>query len=720
MRFKIIKPILLAVVAGPLLGIVHAQQPDLVIASFEGATYDNWAVHGTAFGPGPARGTLPNQMSVDGFQGTGLVNSFRGGDDTTGILTSPEFTIERPFLQFLIGGGGWDERTCLNLSVAGKVVRTATGPNTRSGGSERLTAQQWDVRAFQGRKARLEIIDRATGTWGHINVDQIVQTERGVPELLAPQDAERTLRIEKRYVHLPIKNAAQPRPMTVLVDGKVEREFNIELADGVPDWWATLDVASFKGKPMTLKVARLPATSQGLDSVAQSDARKDLDSLYNELRRPQFHFTARHGWLNDPNGLVFYQGEYHLFYQHNPYGWNWGNMHWGHAVSTNLIHWRELPIALYPDQHGTMYSGSAVVDWKNSAGFQTGSEPALVAMFTAAGRPFTQGLAFSNDRGRTWTKYEKNPVLGHIMHENRDPKVFWYAPEKKWVMALYLDRDEFALFSSRDLKQWEKLSDVKIPGDGECPEFFELPVDGEAKNPRWIFYGANGRYLIGRFDGRKFTPESGAFELQHGNCWYASQTFNDAPDGRRLLIPWGRMTERDVPFHQGMPFNQMMGLPVELTLKTTAEGLRLRPAPVRELEILRGKSHVIAAQKIAPGQNPLADVKGELFDITAEITLGDASEISFQLRGVPVVYDVKQQELACSRRTAQLKPVNGKIQLRLLVDRTSIDIFGNEGEAYLPIGLTLAPDNRNLELTAKGGSATINSLQVFELRSAWK
>ncbi|HWQ91869.1 MAG TPA: glycoside hydrolase family 32 protein, partial [Clostridia bacterium] len=296
-----------------------------------------------------------------------------------------------------------------------------------------------------------------------------------------------------------------------------------------------------------------------------------------EPLRPQFHFTSRRGWLNDPNGLVFYKGEYHLFYQHNPYGWGWGNMHWGHAVSPDLVHWKELPIALYPDEHGTMFSGSAVVDWNNTAGFQSGSEKPLVAMFTAAGKPFTQGLAFSNDRGRTWTKYENNPVLPHIVAENRDPKVIWHAPEQKWVMALYLDESDYALFASKDLKRWEKLSDVRIPGDSECPEFFEMPVEGREGETRWVFYGASGRHLVGKFDGTTFKPEGGPQELQRGNCWYASQTYSDIParDGRRILIPWGRMTAREVPFHQGMPFNQMMGLPVELTLRNTDDGLRL-------------------------------------------------------------------------------------------------------------------------------------------------
>jgi fructan beta-fructosidase len=709
-----------ATIIGLSLVCASAQAQNLVVADFEYGDYGTWKMTGTAFGVGPARGTLPNQMTVSGFQGSGLVNSFRGGDEATGRLTSPPFKIERKYLQFLIGGGGWENQTCVNLLLDGKVVRSATGPNTASGGSERLDQAQWDVTELLGKTITLEIVDEATGTWGHINVDHIVQSDQRLDVPIVLKNVTRDILAGRDFLNFPIKNGAPRKRVTLFVDGKELHGLDVELADGAPDWWAHFDAVPYRGKTLTVKVDKLADTSKGLSSITQTAELKEARDLYRETRRPQVHFTSRRGWLNDPNGLVYYQGEYHLFYQHNPYGWNWGNMHWGHAVSKDLVHWKELPIALYPDQHGTMYSGSAVVDWNNTAGFQTGDEPALVAMFTAAGKPFTQGLAFSNDRGRTWTKHEKNPVLGHIVHENRDPKVFWYAPEKKWVMALYLNHNDFALFSSLNLKQWEKMSDLKLPDDIECPELFELPVDGSRDNTRWIFYGAHGRYLVGQFDGQKFTAESGPHRMQQGNCWYASQTFNDVPHGRRILMPWGRMLERDVPFHQGMSFNQMMGLPVELTLKNTDEGLRLRAVPVRELETLRGKSHQIAAQNIAPGQNPLANVKGELFDIIAEITPGDAEEISIQLRGVPVVYDVRKQELTCAQRTARLKPVAGKIQLRMLVDRTSIDIFGNEGEAYLPIGIALVPANRNLELAVKGGSATISLLEVFELDSAWK
>ena len=533
------------------------------------------------------------------------------------------------------------------------------------------------------------------------------------PALLT--NATREVTLEKRYLNLPVKNGAPQRRMRLLVQGQPLREFDIELADAEPDWWAFMDIAPFKGKRATLTADRLPENSAALRAIDQSDEIKHSATLYREKLRPQFHFSARRGWNNDPNGLVFYQGEYHLFFQHNPYGWSWGNMHWGHAVSPDLVHWQELPVALYPDEHGTMFSGSAVVDWDNTASFQTGAEKALVCIFTAAGKPFTQGLAFSNDRGRTWTKYERNPVLPHVVAEDRDPKVIWYAPERKWVMALYLEQSDYALFSSKDLKHWERMSGVTIPGTSECPEFFELALDGNPRNTRWVFYGGNGRYLVGRFDGRNFTAESGPHALQQGNCWYASQTYNDIParDGRRILIPWGTMA---MP---GMPFNQMMGLPVELTLRTTEDGPRLLAWPVRELASLRTKSHTLPPQPLNPGENPLAALKAELLDLTADLAPGDAAQLGFILRGVTVSYDARKREISCRDRRATLKPVDGRLRLRLLVDRTSLDIFGNDGLLYMPLGVIVPPDNLSLAIYAQGGRATIRSLEISELKSAW-
>ncbi len=703
--------------AGVLTGF--AQRPDILVEDFEGANYGDWKVTGTAFGNGPAHGTLPNQMPVDGFHGNGLVNSYNGGDGSTGTLTSTPFKIERKYLQFLIGGGGWDAKTYLDLLLDGKVVRTATGPNTQPGGSEHLQAAQWDVGDLTGKEVVLQIVDDATGGWGHISVDQIVQSDQRIDAPIMFFNVTREINIEKPYLNFPAKNGAPMRRVSVLVDGRPERAFDIELADGPPDWWAFLDATPFAGKTVEVKVDKLPENSKGLSSIDQSDDIKGSEDVYHEAQRPQFHFTSRRGWLNDPNGLVFYQGEYHLFYQHNPYGWNWGNMHWGHAVSTDLVHWKELPVALYPDGHGTMFSGSAVVDWNNTAGFQMGSEPALVAMFTAAGDPFTQEIAYSNDRGRKWTKYENNPVLGHIEADNRDPKVVWFAPENKWVMALYLDHNDYALFDSHDLKSWKKLSDVHLSGDGECPNFFQVPLDGDTNNMRWVFFGASGVYLVGKFDGQKFTPETWPQRIHNGNCWYAAQVYSDIPasDGRCILIPWGRLPDGGI--FRGTTFNQMMGLPVELTLRTTGNGESLEVNPARELKSLRRTAQTIEPQTLKPRDNPLAKIHGDLLEIEARLALGDAKENSFNLRGVPVVYDVATQRVSCMGNRATLVPKDGTISFNIFVDRAALDIFGGDGKLYMPMAQRLVPDNQNLELSCQGGDARIVSLTVHELESAW-
>ena len=695
-----------------------AQRPDIAVEDFEGSDYGAWAVRGNAFGSGPAHGTLPNQMPVEGFHGNGLINSYVGGDGSTGSLTSPPFQIERRYLQFLIGGGGWEGRTCMNLLLNGKVVRTANGPNTQPGGSERLQAAQWDVSEFVGKEVALQIVDDATGGWGHISVDHIVQSDERNEAPIMRFNVARSLDIERPYLNFPVKTGGPMRRVSVIINGETVRSFDIELADGQPDWWAFLDATPFVGKTVQISVNKMPENSAGLSSVDQSDEVKS-ENLYRESLRPQFHFTSRCGWLNDPNGLVFYQGEYHLFYQHNPYGWNWGNMHWGHAVSRDLVHWQELPVALYPDEHGTMFSGSAVVDWNNTAGFQKGAEPALVAMFTAAGNRFTQEIAYSNDRGRTWTKYEKNPVLGHIAAENRDPKVVWFAPQKKWVMALYLDHNDYALFSSRDLKGWQKLSDVNLPGDSECPNFFPVPLDGDAHNTRWVFFGANGIYLVGTFDGQKFVPETRPQRLQNGNCWYASQVYSGIPesDGRCILIPWGRLPDGEI--FRGMPFNQMMGLPVELTLHSTSSGATLAVNPVRELQSLRRAAHAIEPQALVPGNNPLAGIPGDLFEIEAEIAPGKAKEISLDVRGMPVVYDVVTQKISCLGNQTVLAPKNGEISLRLFVDRVTVDVFGGEGSLYMPMAEPVSREKKGLSLSCQGGDARIVSMKVYELKSAW-
>ncbi len=527
--------------------------------------------------------------------------------------------------------------------------------------------------------------------------------------------------VQSNFLNLPVKTGAPKRLATLSADGVVVREFEIEWAPDKPDFWVFVDLHKFRGRHASLFIA--PKADGASGAIKLTDQIEQNENDYRESLRPQFHFTSRRGWNNDPNGLVFYAGEYHLFYQHNPYGWNWGNMHWGHAISRDLVHWEELGDALFPDNMGTMFSGSAVIDETNSAGFGSGGEKPLVCVYTAAGgtsaasknQPFTQCLAFSLDRGRTFTKYSGNPVLAHIVGGNRDPKVFWHRPQKKWVMALYLDKSDYALFDSRDLKSWKRLSGVTIPGTSECPEFFELPVSGRAGQARWIFYGGNGRYLIGTFDGEKFSAESGPHELNFGNCFYASQTFNGIPaeDGRRIMIGWGRVS------FPGMPFNQMMDFPVELTLRAAEEGVRLLVNPIREIEKLRGNRKHYSAMTLNAGESRLQTEALETAEIIFELAPGDSSECGLIVRGVPIVYNSSERALVCLGKRAPLDLVNGMLALHLLIDRGSIEIFANGGRVYMPMGVILKPEERSLNVFSKGGRARLVSADVYPLKSIW-
>jgi fructan beta-fructosidase len=698
-----------AAAIGWLTAAAAAQRPDLLIADFEGPDYGDWKAEGEAFGPGPARGTLPKQMSVTGFEGKGLVSSFFGGDGPTGALTSQPVTIERKHVNFLIGGGMHPGETCINLLVDGQAVRTATGPNDRPGGSEALDWQAWDVEDLIGRQAVIQIVDRQKGGWGHINVDQIVQSDRK----RSAGPARREIVVQKRYLHLPVTNGARRVRMKVTVGDQIVDEFDVELASGEPDFWVFLDMGPYQGRMAMIDVDRLADDSGGLAAVKQEDGLPGGDELYHETYRPQFHFSPRRGWNNDPNGLVYDEGRWHLYFQHNPYGWKWGNMHWGHAVSDDLVHWTELPIAIYPYSYGDwVFSGGALIDKQDTAGFKTGERDVIVAAYTSTGRG--EAIAWSNDGGLTFTDYEGNPV---VTHKGRDPKIIWYAPGKHWVMAVYDELDGsrgIAFYTSPDLKQWTRES--RIDGYFECPEIFELPVDGDRRAMRWVVYAADGAYAVGAFDGKTFTPEhEGKHRFNWGNCFYASQTYSDVPpeDGRRVQIAWGRTGD------PSMPFNQQMDFPVELTLRTIGEGIRMFAEPVREIELLHQKSHELVDAALDETNNPLAGITGELLHVCGEIELGDASQVDLTLRGQTITYDVAEATLGCRGRSAPLAATDGRIRLEVLVDRLSVEIFGGAGRVYMPVAAVLPVEDLSLSASAKGGKAVIRSMTIHELRSAW-
>ncbi len=464
------------------------------------------------------------------------------------------------------------------------------------------------------------------------------------------------------------------------------------------------------------------------DMKPQDMKPQDMKPMYHEAYRPQFHFTAAQGWLNDPNGLVYYDGEYHLFFQYEAQlSGSDPKKIWGHAVSTDLVHWQQLSDALEPDALGPMWSGSAVVDWNNTSGFGSSGTPPLVALYTAAGgespesqgRSFTQCLAYSIDRGRTWTKYAQNPVLPHVAGGNRDPKVVWYAPARRWIMALYLDGDQFGLFSSPDLKTWTQTQTLTVPGSSECPDFFPMPVEG-TKEQRWLFTSANGRYFVGSFDGKTFTPETPLLPGDAGANFYAAQTFSDVPahDGRRIQIAWMRDGK-----YPDMPFNQQMSFPCVLTLHMASDGPRLYRWPVKEIAKLYGSAVKQQHVTLSPGTDAAVPATaGDLWDIEAEFAPSPgATAFGLRVRGTDIRYQTANGGvLSCQGRQTALAPeAGGRVKLRLLLDRTSLEVFGGGGQVSLTSCFLPPPGDTSLSLYAEGGAVTLVSLTAHPLRSAW-
>jgi fructan beta-fructosidase len=707
--------------AGAAASASGQSREDIVIADFEGTTYGDWTATGTAFGPGPARGTLPGQMEVSGFEGKGLVSSFHGGDASTGTLSSPPFEIKRRFLNFLIGGGKFPGRTCMELLVEGKTVRSATGPNEQPGGSERLDWNSWDVSELQGKSVTLRITDTHTGGWGHINVDQIVQSDskRGLETI------RREIVLNHRFFHLPVKRDAVPRAVKYIWGKFVQSVFEIRLPEvgQKPDFWVFIEQPNLKNE-IFLFEATLPTGSRALDAITQSDDPPGAGEMYREKNRPQYHFTSRRGWLNDPNGLVWHHGQYHLFYQHNPFGWEWGNMHWGHAVSPDLFHWTELPQAITPRKFGDWaFSGSAVVDHENRSGFGlpkrftladevTVKDP-IVAAFTSTGRGECIAFYNANDWQQKFDEHANNPV---VEHQGRDPRLLWHKASNRWIMAVY---DEFegkqwiAFHSSPDLKNW--TFDSRIEGFFECPDLFELAVTGRPGQSRWVLYGGDGAYLLGQFDGRKFTPDSTKKERVWFGNFYAAQTFSDSPDGRRIQIGWGN----GIAF-PGMPFNQQMTVPCELTLEPTDEGIRMFARPVAELTSIHGAKHTWRNLAPSSPENPLAGITGDLFEIRTQVAVGPDSVLTLKARGVPIIYDAAKKTLSCGDTKAPLSPAAGMISLQVLVDRGSIEVFGNEGRAAISHGVIPPESERTLSADVTGKNARIRSLEVHELKSVWR
>ncbi len=692
---------------------------DLVVADFESADFAGWKVTGDAFGKGPAAGALPGQMDVSGFQGKGFVSGYHGGDDSIGKLVSAPFKIERRHLNFLIGGGGFPEKTCINLVSNGKVVRTATGPNQKPGGSERLAWESWDVSELNGESVTVEIIDDQKETWGHLNVDQLVQSD--TPAVLS---INQQFVINQRYLIWPVTlDTRQKRRFFLTLDGEKQPLAYLDIClSNNPDFWVFTDLANFQGRKLTV-TGKLPGElAEAWKKVSISATYPGEDQLYREPLRPQYHFTSRRGWLNDPNGLVWKDGTWHLFYQHNPYNHGWDNMHWGHATSSDLFHWKENPDAIFPDVEGSMFSGSGIVVEKNQSKLPLKDDKSLVLAYTANGflsydpsRKPVQGIAFSNDSGKTFEKFSGNPVVEHSRAENRDPKVLWHAPSKHWVMNLFYDGNDYGIYTSPDLVKWTKTCDYKIPGEGECPDMFELPVDGDAKDTRWLVWGANGKYMLGSFDGKEFKAESGPHRHYFGSA-YAGQSYDNAPEGRRVHIGWMR---DGGPGLRGAPFNLQMTLPMDFSLVKRGGDIRLHTEPSEEVTKLRETTK--EWKNLVIGSNdpdPLNDFEGGQFEVEAVIDAGsDAAEMGFRVFGEHPAVWKKTDQTFTGAEGAQA-PVDGKLHIRLFVDTVSMEVFING--TYTSRYIRQTPGLKPVRVLAEGGQVRFDSLKVHTLRSVWR
>lgn len=589
---------------------------DLVFAAFEGDTFGNWQTQGTAFGPGPVSGDWPSRLEIENWLGRGVASSEKAGDEPTGTLTSPLFTINHHYISFLIGGGNYEYGTCITLLVGGKVVRMTTGAD-----SDRLKLVTWDVSRWAKQSAQIQIIDNARGRWGHINVDEI----------------------------------------------------------------------TFTDKPETLPIEAAP--------------------LYQETHRPQFHFTARQwtstrlnpgqrqeGWINDLNGLIYYEGEYHLFAQ------RWAKC-WLHAVSRDLIHWEELEPAFWEEEEGSgVQSGTCVIDYNNTSGLSPDKDTPPMIAFWSRFDNRSQCLSYSLDKGRTWKRYEKNPLF--IMPE-RDPKVFWHEPSKKWVMIMYGD-GKYHILTSANLLDWHDEKNP-IPNSFECPDFFELPLDGNPNQKKWVLIRGDGKYSIGSFDGTKFTEETPQYEADGGPNFYATQSWHNVEtgDGRRIQTAWMRGGH-----YPDMPFNQQISFPCQLTLRSTPNGPRVFREPIAEIARLHKSEEAWTNLILRSGDPKQLKASGDLFHLKADVSIPEGKKVVFRIRGMEVELTNKTAANGNGPRSL-ITPLKN---VEILVDRTSIEVFANNGEVslsrcYLPTesGLSVRSD----------GNVPFQVLKIYELDSIW-
>ena len=557
-----------------------------------------------------------------------------------------------------------------------------------------------------------------------------------------------------KFLLLPVQdNAPEARVITVTADNMpVGVAANVRLARERVDYYVPYDLSAYEGSNVTVQVLGLPAGARCWKELKLSDT---FDTADREKKfRPVYHHTPLYGWMNDPNGMFYKDGTYHLYFQHNPYGSTWGNMTWGHSTSTDLVHWHGEDIAIEPDAYGSIFSGSVVVDHYNTAGF---GEGAIVAFYTSAksspwGDSQSQSMAYSTDGGKTFTKYGGNPVLTSDKRDFRDPKVFWYAPGKHWVMILAAGQ-EMEIYSSRDLKAWKKESSFGAKqgahgGVWECPDLIELPVEGTDET-RWVlicninpggpFGGNAAQYFVGTFDGKKFVNESPTETkwMDWGKDHYATVTFNNAPDGRVIALGWMSNWQ----YQTVLPTMQYRGantIARDLSLYRNADGeLVMRCAPSPEIEAARVETHEIPSFRVKDSYEvpSLLDDNDGAYEIEMQLKNSGSSRIILTLSNdkgekVHMHYDIARKQFVMERSESgrtdfsrdfpalTVAPIDDTdtINLRLFVDRSSIEAFGDGGKFVMTNRVfPSAPYNR-LTFETWRGNFKVKSLKVYKLK----
>lgn len=560
-----------------------------------------------------------------------------------------------------------------------------------------------------------------------------------------------SLDVTEDYLLLPIQDDAPEGKICVVKDNEQKGTLmNVRLARERVDSYVPFALSAYKGQHISIEIQGVPETALCWKELKLSGS---FDMANKESFRPVYHHTPAYGWMNDPNGMFYKDGVYHLYFQYNPYGAVWGNMHWGHSTSTDLMHWKFEGCAIVPDAWGAIFSGSCVVDHENTAGF---GKEAVVAFYTSAkstpwGDIQMQSMAYSLDNGKTFTKYEGNPILTSSEKDFRDPKVFWYAPGKHWVMILAVGQ-HMEIYSSVNLKEWKKESEFGAMqgahgGVWECPDLVEIPIEGTREkkwvlicnlNPGGPFGGSAAQYFVGSFDGEKFVNESPTQTkwMDWGKDNYATVTWNNAPDGRCIALGWMSNWQyaNNVPTRQYRSANTLAR---DLTLYREGQELYLKSTPSSEVKKARGKKVSIPSFKVSEKHEMvnLFEEKQGAYEVEIVIQNAGASKIAFCLLNdkgekVSMYYDLNRKQFVMDRSesgtvdfskdfpavTVAPANVDKELTLRLFVDRSSIEAFGEDGKFVMTNLVFPSQPYVKMCFEADKNGYAVKSLNVYKLQ----